>query len=351
MGKRNKTTDGHGFTRINAEIGLLRGLYFGVRWQSVAATPLFDCGPSSQSGVALRFPPQSKKIWLQFAAPYLCTLALNFLPWQKIQLSARPPPAHFNPMTQPPTPLLSEPGPIRVLKIICILVCVLSVSCVRAGEGSPGVLSVTNAPTSTTSPEFTNQSGSNNVDQAALDAGLKKAAKMREDRIRGVPQPPSQFPLPNYDTGPQRPYPIQVNLYDIDDHYPDYLLCQYDVDVKNYSQSDEPKWFKASLNQIRRLGSQKFPSLKWIAVIIYNRGDYKDKNTTFEQCTKVGAIFKASDVFDSSRDLSQLVANIAMDRHPFFLDPQRSKYIPAEQQRWMIVERHAATNLPTAGSH
>jgi hypothetical protein len=34
---------------------------FGLRWQSAAATPLFDCGQSFQSGVALRFPPQSKK--------------------------------------------------------------------------------------------------------------------------------------------------------------------------------------------------------------------------------------------------------------------------------------------------
>jgi hypothetical protein len=36
-----------------------------------AATPLFDCGQSFQSGVALRFPPQSKKIWLRLcrAAP------------------------------------------------------------------------------------------------------------------------------------------------------------------------------------------------------------------------------------------------------------------------------------------
>jgi hypothetical protein len=47
---------------------------FGLRWQpaeakrsedwSAAATPLFDCGQNFQSGVALRFPPQSKKIWL-----------------------------------------------------------------------------------------------------------------------------------------------------------------------------------------------------------------------------------------------------------------------------------------------
>ena len=34
---------------------------FGVRWQRTAATPLFNCGQSHQSGVALRFAPQSKK--------------------------------------------------------------------------------------------------------------------------------------------------------------------------------------------------------------------------------------------------------------------------------------------------
>ena len=39
--------------------------HFGVRWQSAAATPLFDRSHSIQSGVALRFPPQSKQIWLQ----------------------------------------------------------------------------------------------------------------------------------------------------------------------------------------------------------------------------------------------------------------------------------------------
>ncbi len=43
---------------------------FGVRWQSAATTPLFDCGQNFQSGVALRFPPQSKKIWLR-----LCRVA------------------------------------------------------------------------------------------------------------------------------------------------------------------------------------------------------------------------------------------------------------------------------------
>jgi hypothetical protein len=48
---------------------------FGLRWQSAAATPLFDCGQSRQSGVALRFPPQSKKIY--FASPRLCAFALK----------------------------------------------------------------------------------------------------------------------------------------------------------------------------------------------------------------------------------------------------------------------------------
>jgi hypothetical protein len=63
---------------------------FGLRWQpagakrsedwSAAATPLFDCGQSFQSGVALRFPPQSKKIWLRLrrAMPLLCSRSTDF---------------------------------------------------------------------------------------------------------------------------------------------------------------------------------------------------------------------------------------------------------------------------------
>jgi hypothetical protein len=64
---------------------------FGLRWQpaeakrsedwSTAATPLFGCGESFQSGVALRFPPQSKNAWLQFHRSaflrVLCVSALN----------------------------------------------------------------------------------------------------------------------------------------------------------------------------------------------------------------------------------------------------------------------------------
>ena len=50
--------------RRDAENAEKRGGDFGLRWQSAAATPLFGCGRQFQSGVALRFPPQSKNIWL-----------------------------------------------------------------------------------------------------------------------------------------------------------------------------------------------------------------------------------------------------------------------------------------------
>jgi hypothetical protein len=52
-------TDKHGWAQGRARHDT-NGKKFGVRWQSAAATPLFDRGSSFQSGVALRFPPQSK---------------------------------------------------------------------------------------------------------------------------------------------------------------------------------------------------------------------------------------------------------------------------------------------------
>jgi hypothetical protein len=139
------------------------------------------------------------------------------------------------------------------------------------------------------------------------------------------------------------PRPNYVNFYGINDHYPEYLLCEYPVDEKKYDQANEPKWFKAALKQIYHSGPTKFPPIKWVAVAVCNVAEHKDAST-FEQSFKVGAIFKASDVFDSSSDLSQLVTHADMDRHPFFLDMKRPDLFPAEQQRWMIVERHAATN-------
>jgi hypothetical protein len=244
-------------------------------------------------------------------------------------------------MTQPATPLLSKPGQTRVLKVICTLVCVLSAGCASNHEGSPNFLSATNAPPRMNSNELAKAN--------AMIAGAmnENARKEFEDRLRGIPPPPSEFPFPNFDTGPHRPLPIHVNFYCINDHYPNYLLCQYDVDEKHYNQSDESGWFKAALKQIRHFGPTKFPPIKWVAVIINNDAEWKDVST-IDQAHKVGAIFKVSDVFDSSRDLSQLIAHADMDRHPFKLDPQQPT--PGEQQRWVIVERHA-TNNPTTGSN
>ncbi len=202
---------------------------------------------------------------------------------------------------------------------------------------------ITNAPPQMNSPQSSEQPGNSEANRAFDDY----VAKQREDRIRGVPPPPSQFPFPNVYGEPLHPSPNYVNFYAINDHYPDYLECTYDVDVKNYNQSNEQKWFKAALKQARRSGPTKFPPIKWIAVIICNEAEWKDANT-MDQAYKVGAIFKASDVFDSSSDLSQLIANATMDRHPFFLDRKRPDMFPAEQQRWMIVERHATNNPATA---
>jgi hypothetical protein len=42
---------------------------FGLRWQSAAATPLSALPVASKSGVALRFPPQSKICGYGFVAP------------------------------------------------------------------------------------------------------------------------------------------------------------------------------------------------------------------------------------------------------------------------------------------
>jgi hypothetical protein len=217
----------------------------------------------------------------------------------------------------------------------------LLAGCAPNQEASPTVALATNAPTKTTSPEFTHQPGTNSDD--AFD---KYVAKQIEDRIRGIPPPPSEFHFPNVEGYALHPRPNYVNFYGIEDHYPKYLLCEYPVDEKRYNQVNEPKWFKAALKQTRRSGPTKFPPLQWVAVAIFNAAEHKDAST-FEQSFKVGAIFKASDVFDSSSDLSQLVTHAEMDRHPFFLDLKRPDLFPAEQQRWMIVERHAATNSTT----
>ncbi len=137
----------------------------------------------------------------------------------------------------------------------------LLVGYVHGGEGSPTILLSTNTPPPTISPEMTQQSKSNEDERAAaLREALEYAAKQAEDRAHGVPLPPSQFPFPNINGEPLHPSPDYVNFYVMYDHFPNYLLCEYDVDVKNYNQSKEPKWFKASLEQIRRQGSEKVPA-------------------------------------------------------------------------------------------
>jgi hypothetical protein len=229
-----------------------------------------------------------------------------------------------------------------------IAFCLLT-SCADSKEGSPSISKVTNAPSHAVSAEPTNQAKAEAERSAALDEALAYAAKQREDRMRGVPLPPSQFPFPNVEGRPLHPRPDYVNFYRMNDPYPDYLLCEYDIDAKTYNQSEEPKWFEEAIKQSRRSGSAKFPPIKWIAVIICNKAEWKDANT-MDQVFRTGAIFKASDVFDSSRDVSQLIAHADMDRHPFFLDLKRPELLPAEQQRWMIVERHAAaTGIPASG--
>src|ERR1035437_2401881 len=64
----------------NAKFRRDGGQDFGLRWQSAAATPLFDCGQSVQRGVVLRFPPLSKKIWLPLRSAASLRCKFEFTP-------------------------------------------------------------------------------------------------------------------------------------------------------------------------------------------------------------------------------------------------------------------------------
>jgi hypothetical protein len=181
--------------------------------------------------------------------------------------------------------------------------------------------------------------------QKAKDEAMTEAEKEYKARLNGAPLPPSEFRFPNTPEPEQR-IPNYLNFYYVNDHYPTYLLCEYRVNVKKYDESDEPAWFEAALKQVRDSGPTNFPPIQWVAVIIANSADWETEST-FEQAYKVGAIFKASDVLRPSCDLSQLVAHAALDRHPFKYDT--SQPTAGDQQRWLIVEQHAATNNPTTG--
>jgi hypothetical protein len=158
------------------------------------------------------------------------------------------------------------------------------------------------------------------------------------ERLRNPP--PSAWHFPNYECGPMRPQPNHVNFYQIDNQFPSYLLCSYHVEETHYNKTKEPIRFKDSLEQIRELSPKEFPPLEWIVVAICNVDEHKGAST-FEKSFKVGAIFKANMVFDNSKDLSQLVDKAVKDRHPFMYDSKQPH--PDQQQRWVIVERHASS--------
>jgi hypothetical protein len=181
-----------------------------------------------------------------------------------------------------------------------------------------------------------NQS-SGDVSQRHRAITLAESKREYEEALSN--HPPKEIPLPNFVQGPGILKPIGVNFYEDRKYYPGYLLCTYDVNQRIYNQTNEPAWLHAALTQIRRTGPRSFPPFKWVAVVIYN--NRADGASTFEQLHKVGAIFKLSDVFDPPCDLSQLVAQAKLDRHPFSSDPAQPT--PGEQDRWLIVERHAAT--------
>jgi hypothetical protein len=209
-------------------------------------------------------------------------------------------------------------------------------------------LSLNAAPNDLPSSNVTRVTPSNQTSAPASDDAYARvlglAAKEYEQAYTNPP--PRKVHLPNFNSGPGLSQPIGWNFYETELRFPDYLLCDYDVSENAYDKTNEGEWFKASLLQIRALGQHKFPPVKWFAVIIVNRAEHKGEGT-FEQSHKVGAVFKASDIFDFSNDLSQLIADAATDRHPFKYDTNQPT--SGEQQRWLIVERHAATNAPTTG--
>jgi hypothetical protein len=224
----------------------------------------------------------------------------------------------------------------------------LLAGCARADEDATNGPATPSGQSNVKTPKFVNRSGSNDDNYEARNAAFEEfAAKQRENNLRGISPPPSQFHFPNVYGEPFHPRPCYVNFYSVNDHYPDYLLCEYDVEVTHYNQSDESGWFGEALAQIRRYGPKKFPPVKWVAVIIKNRAEHKDEST-FEQSFKVGAIFKADDVFDAVHNVSELITQVSMDRHPFFFDRTKPDLFPSEQQRWIIVEQHAATNSPVS---
>jgi hypothetical protein len=213
----------------------------------------------------------------------------------------------------------------------------------RGSDTMPSNSSATGTVAGVSSGQDTNQSGAVNS-QRTGDATIEEMKRTLDAARRHQINPP----LPNFVTGPGLPPPIGVNFYSINWHYPHYLLCEYAVSENHYDRSNEPAWFKAALLQIRGYGPDRFPPIRWIAVLVCNVAEPGGTNAIAET-SKVGAIFDASEVFDRTRDESQLIAQATMDRHPFMYDPKQPT--PGEQQRWLIVERHAAAIGTTTNSN
>jgi hypothetical protein len=160
--------------------------------------------------------------------------------------------------------------------------------------------------------------------------------------------PSNEIPLPNFEGRPGVSPPIGVNFYMVFKDYPDYLLCKYDVWEEHYDRTNEPAWFIAALGQIRDLGPNRFPPERYIAIAIFNRAEHRDEKS-YAQAYKVAAIFDVNGVFDPSVDIGELMGRTRMDRQPFVYDPQQST--PSQQQRWVIVERHAAATRAAGGAN
>jgi hypothetical protein len=188
-------------------------------------------------------------------------------------------------------------------------------------------------------------------DQAEADALKARIAKYHnwDDinaygemmREKNEHEPPTNdMGLPNFAAGPGLPLPLGMNYYQTEGHYPAYIICTYDVSEKHYDPANEPEWFKAAILQIRGAGQDRFPPVKWFVIIIVNRAEWHGAST-FEQAHKVGAIFKASDIFYPDNNPIQLIKQAKMDRHPLLLTPN-------DEQNWPIVEQDATNSVTTA---
>ncbi len=191
-------------------------------------------------------------------------------------------------------------------------------------------------------PEAEKGNSQLNAEERAAALNRANLAKVREAKLRD--DTTNEPALPNFVCGPGLPRPLAFSFYEKDVRYPGYLLCSYDVSENHYDATNEPEWLESALLQVRGRGRAAFPTVSWIAVAICNRAEHKGVST-FEQSFKSAAVFSASDVFNFEVDLQMISSDAKMDRHPFKYEPEGET-----KQRWLIVERHAATNCGTAGS-